>query len=520
MRHLGQMKAWLKHSYLLAVALIGVMQVSESRADFFAYVTNAESDIVSRIVTATGAVDQTINVGDGPTGVTVTSDEQYVYVGNFEGDNVSRIVTATGAVDQTINVGDGPFDVAVTPDGQYVYVTNWGDATVSRIVVATGIVDQTINMGNRPYGLAVSPDGQYVYVANWGGFAVSRIVVGAGTVDQTINMGSRPYHLAFISSPISPPGENGPSPDQIPPGGPPHQLGGGGDNIGMPLPPGHIRQPNGQGGTPQDLTMALGNTGGTMGVALSPENDEIQIPGFIYSITGPSGNKEDCWLALGESGVMPNGVEYSTQIRWNYEVRVIDLKATWPWSVIQGMTPGRHLLSYCLQTEDGRRSNCRFEYLDCGPDPGSAVFLHRKSAAVGRNTRELLFKLQVSYFDKQTGLVERIKEGMCEIEVDGEVRDTFPIVGGMLTVIVPFGVTSKIKFTSQVFNGTKTVRIEFKDGFVYAYDHDYRDAAVEVYKYPEEEAYAIEYYRNGVYICNQGPDLNGPILGRMFRGGR
>ena len=51
---------------------------------------------------------------------------------------------------------------------------------------------------------------------------------------------------------------------------------------------------------------------------------------------------------------------------------------------------------------------------------------------------------------------------------------------------------------------------------MYAYDQDYRDAVVEVYQTLDGESYALEYYRDMVYICNQGDDQNGPILGRMF----
>ena len=35
-------------------------------------------------------------------------------------------------------------------------------------------------------------------------------------------------------------------------------------------------------------------------------------------------------------------------------------------------------------------------------------------------------------------------------------------------------------------------------------------------EYPGGEAYAIGYYRDLVYICNQGADPDGPIMGRMF----
>ena len=48
-----------------------------------------------------------------------------VYVTNAGSNNVSVVDTATNTVTATVPVGDGPGDVAVTPDGTKVYVANW-----------------------------------------------------------------------------------------------------------------------------------------------------------------------------------------------------------------------------------------------------------------------------------------------------------------------------------------------------------------------------------------------------------
>ena len=105
---------------------------------------------------------------------------------------------------------------------------------------------------------------------------------------------------------------------------------------------------------------------------------------------------------------------------------------------------------------------------------------------------------------------------MCIVETESGTWGGFPIADGLLTFTIPFGVTSEIGFTSEVFNGTKTVRMEFVDGYMYCFDQDHRDAAVEVYLDVDGESYAIEYYQDLVYICNQGQDPDGPILGRMY----
>jgi YVTN family beta-propeller protein len=505
------------------------------------YVAHLNLGTVSRIVVATGGVDQVINVGAFPVNLAATPDGQHVYVANFSLDTVSRIVVATGGVDQVIDTGDRPQGLAVTPDGQHVYVAHLTLGAVSRIVVASGAVDQVINVGAGPYFLAATPDGEYVYAANNDDDTVSRIVVSTGLADQVIDTGDRPRGLAVtpdgrylyvanmgddtvsqIELFVPPPGDGddgegtGPDPDPIPPGGPPNQIGGGGPGIGSPLPPGHDWHP-GDDDTPHQLTMALAYTRQKPEEGARLEKMEIDIPGLMVQRTDPSGAKEECWLPLGESRTMFNGVESFTRMRWNYDIRVIDLNSVWPKEVIRRMTKGRHRLTYYLQTADGRESNRRFEHLNCGCETATISSARAgRGVVVDRKARELLLRLQVSCFNEQTGFVERIEEGLCEVETEEGGRDAFPIIKGMLTAAIPFGRDCLVRFFSKVFNGAKTVRIEFRDGFMYAYDHDHRDAEVEIYQCLDNESYAIEYFRDMVYICNQGEDPDGPILGRMF----
>ncbi|MEU2058633.1 Ig-like domain repeat protein, partial [Streptomyces bungoensis] len=73
----------------------------------------------------------TINVGSGPTGIAITSDDAFAYVTNNADNTVSVVITATNDVTFDIPVGSGPFGVAITPDGEHAYVTNNGSGTVS-----------------------------------------------------------------------------------------------------------------------------------------------------------------------------------------------------------------------------------------------------------------------------------------------------------------------------------------------------------------------------------------------------
>ena len=479
-----------------------------------AYVAVANDDQVNRIDLAAGAVDQTIDVGTDPGGIDISPDGAHLYVSNFLAATVSRVDTATSLEDQVINVGNAPMHAALTPTGRYLYVTNAVDDTVSRVDTTTGLEDQVIPVEVSPGGLAATPEGGSVMVANEGSDLVSRINTSTGQVEQTLNAGDAPWGVVVVYVDETLPDDNGADPDSIPPGGPAHQIGGGGGNIGPPLPPGHTWSLDGTG---HDLTMALANPGAGGTADMASGDSEFEVPGLIYRITDPSGGVEEYWLALGEAGAMPNGIAYSSRMRWNYEIRVIDLATSWPQEVVRGMEPGRYRLDYYLQTADGAKGNPRFEYLVLDAENGAVASLSPGSGvALAQGRDQLLFRLQVSFFNRETGFVERIPEGMCEVEAGGDNYGTYPIVNGQLTALIPFGQTCLIKFTAQEFGGAKRVRIEFVDGFMQAYDHDFRDADVEVYQYTDEEAYALEYYRDQVYICNQGEDPGGPILGRMF----
>ena len=82
-----------------------------------AYISNAGSNNVSVINTATNTVIATITVGVAPGGVSVSPNGSRVYVANYTSNNVSIINTATNTVIATIAVGTNPFGVSVSPDG-------------------------------------------------------------------------------------------------------------------------------------------------------------------------------------------------------------------------------------------------------------------------------------------------------------------------------------------------------------------------------------------------------------------
>ncbi len=137
----------------------------------------SNSNTVSVINTATGAVVKTITVGSQPSAVAVSpastsSPRGLAYVTNRASGTVSVINTANNTVVGTaIGVGSSPQDVAVahTPTVTRVYVANSGSNNVS--VINTGNSNQvtTIDLGlgnSSPTAVAVSADGTRAYVAH------------------------------------------------------------------------------------------------------------------------------------------------------------------------------------------------------------------------------------------------------------------------------------------------------------------------------------------------------------------
>src|ERR1700730_5117395 len=92
---------------------------------------------------------------------------QNAYITNAGSNNVSVIDTATNTVTATITVGSVPVGVAISPDGTRVYVTNSQPAsatgTASVIDTASNTAIATIPVGLGPNGIAVTPDGNRVY---------------------------------------------------------------------------------------------------------------------------------------------------------------------------------------------------------------------------------------------------------------------------------------------------------------------------------------------------------------------
>jgi DNA-binding beta-propeller fold protein YncE len=122
------------------------------------------------------AVIQTLEVGNGPAGISIHPSGNLAIVANRSEGTVS-VLTISG---RTVTVGpkialgepnSGPSHVAFTPDGRTALVTRDGDHKISVLAIEGTNVTYTrrdLNAGLRPYGIDVSTRGDFAVVANIG----------------------------------------------------------------------------------------------------------------------------------------------------------------------------------------------------------------------------------------------------------------------------------------------------------------------------------------------------------------
>jgi YVTN family beta-propeller protein len=162
---------------------------------FVATFTNtvAVVDVATRTVTASIPVGST----NLTTRIEASPDGGLVLVSNTSDGTVSVIDADALAVVQTIDVGEGPSGIAFSPDGSIVYVANSGDGTVSAIDTASWSVT-TITVGGAPGVLAVSPDGSELWVPGDANDGVTVIDTATlAIVTSIIGMPEQPVVVAF-----------------------------------------------------------------------------------------------------------------------------------------------------------------------------------------------------------------------------------------------------------------------------------------------------------------------------------
>ena len=145
---------------------------------------------VDIINTANDTVGGSVQVGLGPTSITLDTFLNRLYVANTAGNSVT-VLDATSitlginppiTTLATTSVGSAPVSVAALPNGLNFYVANSGSNNVSVVSSSSFALLSTVPVDNNPVFVATEPSSTKVYTANSGSGTISIIQTSNNTV--------------------------------------------------------------------------------------------------------------------------------------------------------------------------------------------------------------------------------------------------------------------------------------------------------------------------------------------------
>jgi len=145
---------------------------------------------VDIINTANDTVGGSVQVGLGPTSITLDTFLNRLYVANTAGNSVTVLDVTSVALGinppmttlATTSVGSAPVSVAALPNGLSFYVANSGSNNVSVMSSSSFALLSTVPVGNNPVFIATEPSSTKVYTANSGSGNISIIQTSNNTV--------------------------------------------------------------------------------------------------------------------------------------------------------------------------------------------------------------------------------------------------------------------------------------------------------------------------------------------------
>jgi YVTN family beta-propeller protein len=161
------------------------------------YFTSEPTGTVS-VVTATGGVVATLNLGFGSDGVAYDPTNGFVYVSNDYSGNITVINGASETVHSVFSVE--PYDSLTSelydPVSASVYVADYLDHNIT--VLSGNVTNGSIQVGTDPTSFAYDPENDTIFVANYGSNTIS--VINASTNELAGSFsGYFPGYLAYDS---------------------------------------------------------------------------------------------------------------------------------------------------------------------------------------------------------------------------------------------------------------------------------------------------------------------------------
>jgi serine/threonine-protein kinase len=166
---------------------------------------SATVHLIAFVDTATSKVTATVQVNNEKPGPTTTSpDGRYLYVPNHDmtmgfsaGDKVDVIDTATRQLTDSIVVPMNPHGLVFGDGGKYFYTSDHMSAEVTVLSAQTNRIVKEIPVGETPHGEAMSPNGKTLAVTSWSGNEVFMVSTATDKVTARIAVGRNPQAAAF-----------------------------------------------------------------------------------------------------------------------------------------------------------------------------------------------------------------------------------------------------------------------------------------------------------------------------------
>lgn len=173
----------------------GPAEVTFAEAGPYGFVANTDSDSVTILDGATGAIVETLPVGDAPVGAWPGTDGR-MYVDNEAGKSISVIEPSTRSIVGTFSLGFTPALAAIAPGGE-LWVTDTDGGKLVFLDAANGTKRGELSTGAGAHAIAFTADGAKAYVSNQAAGTVTAIDVATKRVAKTIVVGANPNGLVF-----------------------------------------------------------------------------------------------------------------------------------------------------------------------------------------------------------------------------------------------------------------------------------------------------------------------------------
>lgn len=171
-------------------------------------VANQKGNSVSVLDSATGQVRAVFASCPGPASPVILPDSSKAFVACSAGHQVMAIALANSqarpnqpdALEALMDVGHGPTDLTLKPDGGEIFASNSGSDSVSEIYDTTDEVGDTYMIGADPVRGLVSRDNALLYVANLRSQEVTVYSIEDGKRVGSIHVGDGPAAMTFSAA--------------------------------------------------------------------------------------------------------------------------------------------------------------------------------------------------------------------------------------------------------------------------------------------------------------------------------